>query len=100
MDLNFLNQKGLKGNGKKGNEGNKLSGSIAGAAFIFMLITALYLMISGTKEKAVPDISISDLAKSVSLGEVKKIVVEGENLTITYTNDEVKKSKKEVGSAL
>ena len=100
MDLNFLNQKGLKGNGQKGNGGNRFSGSIAGAVFIFMLITAFYLVISGTTEKSVPDISISDLAKSVSEGVVKKIVVEGESLTITYTNDEVKKSKKETGSAL
>src|SRR3989339_683105 len=30
----------------------------------------------------------------------KKILVEGEKLTVTYQNDEVKKSKKEAGSAL
>ena len=64
-----------------------------------MLITALYLVVSDTT-KVVPEIAISDLAKSVSSGEVKRIEVSGEVLTITYTNDEVKKSKKEVGSAL
>jgi hypothetical protein len=30
----------------------------------------------------------------------RKILVEGEKLTITYTNDEVKESKKEAGSSL
>ncbi|OGI68317.1 cell division protein FtsH [Candidatus Nomurabacteria bacterium RIFCSPHIGHO2_01_FULL_42_15] len=64
-----------------------------------MLITAIYLAVS-PEGKAVPEIPISDLAKSVALGEVKKILVEGEKLTITYQNDEIKKSKKEVGSAL
>ena len=99
MDLNFLNQKGFKPGNKGGNDRNKLSGSIAGALFIFMLITAVYLVVSDTA-KVAPEIPISDLARNVSEGVVKKITVEGENLTITYTNDEVKKSKKETGSSL
>ncbi len=98
MDFNFLNQKSTKG-GKKGSEGSKFGNSLAGGLFIFMLITALYLVVSDTT-KVAPEIAISELAKSVSSGEVKKIEVSGEVLTITYTNDEVKKSKKEVGSAL
>ncbi|OGI60256.1 cell division protein FtsH [Candidatus Nomurabacteria bacterium RIFCSPHIGHO2_01_FULL_38_19] len=64
-----------------------------------MLITALYLVISGDR-KTTPEIPISDLAKSVSVGEVKKIVVEGDKLSITFTNDEVKTAKKEIGSTL
>ena len=99
MDFNFLNQKPQKGNGKKANNGNGFSGSIFGALFVFMLITALYLVLSD-KTKETPDVAISDLARSVAAGEVKSIEVSGETLTITYTNDEVKKSKKEVGSAL
>jgi len=98
MNFNLLNQKNLNNKGKKRKE-SKFSGSIAGAILIFMIITALYLMISGNT-KSIPEIPISDLAKSVSFGEVKKVLVEGEELTITYKNDEVKKSKKEVGSAL
>ncbi len=99
MDFNFLEQKNQKGVGKKAPKGSNFSNSLIGAVFIFMLITALYLALSD-KTKVVPEIPISDLAKSVSLGEVKKIEVSGESLKITYTNDEVKKSKKEVGSAL
>lgn len=100
MDLNFLNQdkEDKKGTPKK-KDGPKFGGSIAGAILIFVFITALYLALSGsTKEPA--NIPVSDLAKSVQAGEVKKILVEGEILTITYKNDEVKKSKKEVEASL
>lgn len=99
MDLNFFNSKDNKNNGKKGKGDNNFSSSIAGAIIVFMLITALYLVVSDTS-KNVPEIPISDLAKSVSVGEVKKILVEGDKLTITYTNDEIKTAKKEVGSSL
>ncbi|HEV7702192.1 MAG TPA: ATP-dependent zinc metalloprotease FtsH [Candidatus Paceibacterota bacterium] len=102
MDFNFFKKKltgGKKGQGGKSRKETKLSSSIVGALFIFMLITALYLVISGDT-KTTPEVSISDLAKSVSMGEVKNIVVEGDTLDITYTNDETKTAKKEVGSAL
>ena len=99
MNLNFLNKKTSPNKGKKGKNGSNLSGSIAGTMFIFMLITAVYLAVSDNAP-VMSEIPISDLAKSVSMGEVKKILVEGEKLTITYQNDEIKKSKKETGSAL
>jgi cell division protease FtsH len=99
MDFNFLgkNNEGNKGKKKKNN--GSLSGNVAGAVIIFMLITALYLVVAGDG-KVTPEIPISDLAKSVSKGEVKNILVEGDTLTITYQDDEIKTSKKEVGSAL
>ncbi|MBP9748358.1 MAG: ATP-dependent zinc metalloprotease FtsH, partial [Candidatus Pacebacteria bacterium] len=65
-----------------------------------MLITALYLVVSDTATKATPEIAISELAQNVTAGEVRRIEVSGEILTITYNNDEVKKAKKEVGSPL
>ncbi len=99
MDFNFLNQKKEQNKGKKLKEGNGFGGSIAGTILIFMIITAIYLVVSDS-EKVIPEIPISDLAKSVSSGEVKKILVEGEKLTVTYQNDDVKQSKKETGSAL
>ncbi len=98
MDFNLLNQKPEK-KGKKSDNNSNFSSSIFGAVFIFMLITALYLALSGGGEPA-KDVSISELAQSVSSGEVKKIEVSGEALTVTYQNDEVKKGKKEAGSAL
>ena len=99
MDFNFLNQKNLKEKGKKGKQPPKFSGNIMGAVLIFMIITALYLMISDTSKNA-PEVSISDLAKSISVREVRSILVEGEKLTITYKNDEIKTSKKEAESSL
>ena len=89
MDFNFLNKNDLQNKGKKMKQGANLPSSIAGAVLIFMLITAAYLVISGDG-KVMPEVAISDLAKSVTAGEVKNILVEGEKLTITYTNDEVK----------
>ncbi|KKP88522.1 MAG: Lysyl-tRNA synthetase, partial [Candidatus Nomurabacteria bacterium GW2011_GWA2_35_80] len=99
MDFNFLNQKDIKNKGKKKQEIPKFSGNILGAVLIFITITAFYLMISGTS-KSVSEIPLSDLAKSVSAGEVKNILVEGEKLTITFKNDEIKTSKKETESSL
>jgi cell division protease FtsH len=99
MDFNFLNQKELKNKGKKGKKVPNFSGNIFGAVLIFMVITALYLVIADTS-KVLPNVSISDLAKSVTAGEVKGIVVEGENLTITYKDDTVKTSKKETEASL
>src|SRR3989344_8513283 len=99
MDFNFFNQKGGQIKGKKPKNGNGFGGSIAGAILIFILITAAYLMISDSGKTA-PEIPISNLAKSLSLGEVKKILVEGDKLTVTYQNEEVKTAKKEINSSL
>ena len=102
MDLNFLQPK--KGDKNGGNKGKKkkessFSSTIMWVVFIFMLMTALYLFVSDPAKEA-STISISELAKSVNKGEVKDILVSGEELTITYQNADIKKSKKEVGSSL
>src|SRR3989339_1584450 len=99
MQFDFLNQKEPQGKGKKNNKPAKWGGSVTGAILFFIFITGLYLLVSGDG-KVIPEVAISDLAKSVSSGEVKNILVEGDKLTITYNNDEVKTTKKEVGSAL
>jgi cell division protease FtsH len=88
-----------KNTGNKGKKDSNFSGSLTGAVFIFMILTALYLLLSdGTEPKT--EVAISDLARSVSIGEVKKVLIEGETLTITYKNDEIKTAKKETGSSL
>ena len=100
--MNFLNNKGeenKKNKGKKGGPEPKFFGSIAGTVLIFMVITALYLAIAGNPKEIV-QIPVSLIAKGVEEGVVKKILVEGEKLTITYLDDTVKESKKEAGSAL
>jgi cell division protease FtsH len=103
MDFNFFNQKNEpnapQNKGKKKKKGN-FSGSILGAIVFFMLITALYLAVAGNGAPTTPQVSISDLAKSVVAGDVKTIAVQGDDLTITYQNGDVKDSKKEIGSPL
>src|SRR3989338_5610935 len=98
MYFNFLNKNDLQNKGKKMKQGANLPSSIAGAVLIFMLITAAYLVISGDG-KVMPEVAISDLAKSVGAGDVKTILVEGDKLSITYQNNDVKTAKKEVGFA-
>ena len=97
MNFNFLNQKDGK-NKKKKSEGS-LSSSIFSTILIMMLLTALYLALSGETKKTT-EISISELAKSVSLGEVKTISVEGEEVKAIFNNEEVKKTKKEAEASL
>ncbi len=99
MDFNFLNQKDPQDKSKKKKKPTKWGGSLAGAILFFLAITGLYLIVSGSG-KTVPQVSISDLANSVIAGNVKTIVVQGDDLTITYQNGDVKDSKKEVGSPL
>ena len=98
MDFNFFNQKKEQNTpptkGKKNQKPTKFSGSILGAVVFFMLITALYLAIA-PDGKVTPQVSISDLANSVVAGNVKTIVVQGDDLSITYQNGDVKESKKE-----
>ncbi len=95
MQFNFLGKK----NNKKKNEGS-LSGSLVSTILIFMLLTAVYLVFSGDKQKQITEVPISELANSVNAGEVKKITVEGDKLEIVYQNEEIKKAKKEVESSL
>ena len=98
MDFNFLGQN-TEEEPKKKRKDSRFSGSITGAILVFMLITALYLVFANPQAK-LEEVGISEVAQSVALGEVAKILVAGENLTITYQNGEEKKSKKEAGSSL
>lgn len=103
MNLNFLNQKEDKGKSKnkpkKEKDGFKFLGNASGAVLVFMVIIALYLVVGDTS-KAVVQVPVSQVAKSVSMGEVKKLLVEGEKITVTYQDDTVKESKKEPQSSL
>ncbi len=99
MEFNFANKKSSPEKGKRTPKPAKFGNSIAMGIFIFMLITALYLVVSDPAKK-VEEVAISQLAQSVTAGEVKNIVIEGDQLTVTYSDDVVRKSKKEVGTSL
>src|SRR3989338_7080542 len=76
MDFNFLSQKEEKGRSSRGKGGPRFSGSIAGSILIFMLISALYLLLV-TPDNTL-EIPISDLAKNVSGGMVDEIEIKKE----------------------
>jgi len=64
----------------------------------FVLITVYSFVVEQqTKEEPVP---ISQLAVQIIAGEVSEIVVKGEDLEITYTDETEQESKKEAGTAL
>ena len=84
---------------KVGEPAPKFSKHIAMAVFVFMLISAAYIVISGNISKT-KDISLSELAKDVSSGTVKSIEVSGDSLNVTLTSGEKVTSKKEIESSL
>lgn len=84
--------------------GSGITSNLLTALFIFLIIGALYSYVSEIN-KGDPEIALSQVASDVSSGKVSSIIVSGEDLKITYKAEEgktaeVKKSKKEVGTAL
>ena len=81
-----------------------MTSNLLTALFIFLIIGALFSYVSEAN-KSNPEIPLSQVAQDVSSGKVASIVVSGEELQITYKAEEgktaeVKKSKKEVGTAV
>jgi len=99
MEFKFLNQEEQKGKGKKKEKEPKFFGSIASTILIFMILTALYLVLTGGSEKKA-QIPISEVASEVSVGNVQSILVEGESLTLNLNDGSIKESKKEVEASL
>ncbi len=77
----------------------KLGTHIRNALLIFLLIAALYAFIAPS-QKTVPEVPISDVAKSVSAGDVKKIEVSGQDLIVTLKDNTTEKAKKEPENSL
>ena len=69
------------------------------AVLIFFSITLAYTLIS-TKKDTVKDLTISDVAKSISDGSVEKIIISGENININFKDGSKGKAKKETESSL
>ena len=85
---------------KKGGENPpKFFKQIVIAVFIFMLISAAYIVVTNNFTKT-KDISLSELAKDVSAGTVKSISVSGDSLDATMTNGDKVTSKKEIETSL
>ncbi len=71
--------------------------SITTFLIILLLVSATYSLISGgnTPEQ----VSLSDIATSIRSGEVEGIVVAGDRLTVTYTDETERRGRKEVDAA-
>ena len=96
---NNKKQEKSNGSGKKAPAPVRLSKHITTAVLVFMLISAFYIMVSGGVREQKP-ISLSELAKHVTAGEVKTIAVSGDKLTIHLNDGSTLKSKKEVEASL
>ena len=96
-----LTGKGPKDTGKKGSDqpmpfwNNALT-----VIFVFLVLMTIYSYISEGGSKT-PVVTLSQLSTDVSAGLVSKITVRGDELEVEYLKDhELKKSKKEEGTAL
>ncbi len=76
-----------------------LSSYLFTTIIVFAVLSVLYSTFVGTKEK--PDVvPLSSVAQLVQAGEVRSVEVNGQDLTITKTDDTVLKSKKEAEGTL
>jgi cell division protease FtsH len=66
---------------------------------VLLILASVFSFISENK-KSVEEVSISELASEIIAGNIKSIVVSGEELEIVLSDDTERKSKKEVGTAL
>ncbi len=98
MKIKIPQQKKNKG-GQGSPQAPKLGAHVRNAVFIFVLIVVLYSFIAPTQKK-IPEVPISDVAKSITAGEIKKIEVAGELLNIEKKDGTVFKSKKESEASL
>lgn len=67
---------------------------------IFAVLVAAYSLVSGMGTKKPETVGLSEVARLVTVGEVKAISIEGEDLILTKTDDTELKSKKESDAAL
>ena len=93
------NQKNNKPNGNFKKILAQFSRNIFGIIFIFIAIILLYSTFLEQQAK-VTEISISTLATDIKADLIKKITVEGDDLTVDYKDGAIKKTKKEVESSL
>lgn len=96
---NFLKKN--KKMGKKGGNNNKTPSFFTHFTFIvliFMALSAIYTITGDKVEKT--EIPLSTLASEINLGQVKKVEVEGEKISIELMDGSLQESKKEAESGV
>src|SRR3989344_6441944 len=74
-------------------------GSIITTLLVFIVLGGLYSLIV-ENQKTTNEIPISELASDINKGLVSSIVVRGDSLEVNYPKGDMKKAKKEEGTAL
>lgn len=77
----------------------QLGQQIITVLLVFVIIIGAYSLLSQSASPS-EDIAISEVAQSVSTGLVSKIEVDGDDLSVTYTDGVVKNSIKETSGSL
>jgi cell division protease FtsH len=78
---------------------NKLIKNLSAVIFVFLLISALFILYSGPAQ-APAKISLSDLVSQINDGKVKQIDVASNELTITTTDNKTEKTAKEAETGI
>ena len=87
-------------NSKKNNKNQKpRSNSFYNIVLIFLILIIGYSLLS-TRGSNVQTISLSDLANDINAQKVSSVIVEGNDLKITYTDNTEKKAKKETEASI
>lgn len=90
---------------KKGTENKKIKiieqfgGQLLSVVLALLFLVLLYSFLFQNKDDA-PFVPISELASQIIAGEVKKIEIQGQNLTATLQDNSVKRSQKETEDSL
>ncbi len=77
-----------------------LSSYIFSTLLIFAVIVVIFSFFSGSGTDKSTTVPLSEVARLAEAGEIKTIVVDDQDLTITKTDDSVVKSKKEADASL
>ncbi len=100
MQSPLKNLKNLKPKGNKpAMKKTTISNHIITAFLIFMLISALYTVLTENK-KEVKDVTLSEVATLIENGQIKTIEVDGDVLNIELVDGTLQRSKKELESSL
>lgn len=73
---------------------------IISAILIFAVLIAVYSLVADMGNKKPQTVGLSEVARLVNAGEVKSISIDGQDLSLTKTDDSIVKSKKEPDAAL
>lgn len=85
---------------KKPSPKRTFSSYIFSTLLIFAVITVLYSFVTNDAKPKEGTVTLSEVARLVQGQQVKSIVIDGEDLTVTKADDSVLKSKKEPAASL